>query len=141
MKKILTITAICMLLLTGCGGKGRAITKAISTNDHVSIDEKITSDNVNRYVRRNMTALMYAIYSGASMQTIQEIINKGANINFANKKHHDAIYYSIVYDRIDVLKYLVSLGAKPTLSLEFLKDIAEKKGLTHMHEYLQSLKF
>ncbi|WP_169764602.1 ankyrin repeat domain-containing protein [Campylobacter mucosalis] len=141
MRKILVIGAVFALLFAGCGAKNRTIRNAIKDNNTTVLDERITPENINRYVAKGMTPLMFAIRNGANLDTIKDLVNKGADVNQANRKLHDPIYYSVIYNRLDVLKYLVLVGATSKISLQHLKDIAGKKGYLDVQTYLETLKF
>lgn len=139
MKKFLAFLAFA-LIVAGCGGN-KHLANAIRADDQATINQRLTSQNINAPLNKNVTPLMFAIRTGASMETIKDMVAKGADINWQNQKRQDPIYYSVYYNRLDVLKYLVGLNAKSVNSQDVLESLARKKGYPQILEYVKTLKF
>lgn len=80
------------------------------------------SININIKDRDGMSALMYACSNGW-LKLVEFLIDCGADIEMKdNQNHETALFFAVRYNRIDVVKLLLSCNAN--------KDVANKNGHT-----------
>ena len=85
--------------------------------------------NINKQDARGITALTYAVMKN-NLEVVKILCQHGANIHMVDNDGDDAYKYSQEYP--DITKYLVSLGAVPSVSIRSLSvnrlSIKPRKG-------------
>ena len=71
------------------------------------------------------TSLHAAVAADSSNETLQEILDYGADVNAVNKRGRTALLLSCFYRQVDSVNVLLKAGAKPTLT--------DKEGFSCLH--------
>lgn len=103
-------------------------------NEIISLHLIELLEDVNQ-VYHEETALLWACqYFSESLNVIEALVEKGANINYQGKNDYTCLMYLVGSDATETLKYFVNL---PNLDFNLVNDI----GNTVLHECVDNLNF
>ena len=71
------------------------------------------------------SSLHIAVYRGCNIETLQALVNHGANMDRINSKEESALLLACRQERIEAAKFLLEAGASPTM--------VDKDGATCLH--------